>query len=165
MSTLWCKTCDTMKALEEFELLKDGINRSSLCRECNRSSVRKSRALAKEKQAEEMKRFEDLVGQNRSCPDLVELIGHHMIRFKGVGGYVRFWHEQLNIAADARPGSKLVLDSLNQIAKLIYTATDKGMTGRDVKRMTTEEIEQELETRLATKFPKVLEIESDENAA
>ena len=140
-----CERCHVEKPLDEEHYTRHNGYFRRACATCTRNEW-KYRIVRENKRIAEIA-AKKLAG-NIKAPHVSELCEDMIASFGGLTEFVAEWKEQYDELRTREPGSKLVMDSLYSVAKLVNMSTQHRSSAPDVQRMSEEALEKELTKRL-----------------
>lgn len=131
-----CPICKLLKPIEQFPFPKD-----PRCYGCMPEETRELKRLKQlEKVKHEFARVLDATGGDETnMPELQQFVSTVFREWGGFASFVRDWMYHFGVAKEARPGSPLVLNTFQGIAKL-FVAAAKLQHQQDVAEMTDEQL-------------------------
>ncbi len=142
---LCCPHCNQSKRPDEFTDTRTGA-KSTCCKQCAlamKSDGKKNRNAEQIDQA--LAGFAaKLRGTHIDVPHISELAGHLIKKLGGVEQLAELWVTTINAIQDQKPASKLALESLLSVARLVETSTAYRESAPDMAAMTDADIQEEL---------------------
>ena len=138
-ATKVCTDCLQERPLTAFRRrYHDSDERHNQCNECFARYTRYLRAVKRGKQ---IRRFVAEVKTISNRDVLTALCAHMAQRFGGVSALAAKWAAHIRAASEARPGSKMLLDTFRAIGNLMLVAEQQKPEEIDVRELTDDELD------------------------
>lgn len=85
-----------------------------------------------------------LKGNKLSAPHITELADEIFKRFGGVEQFTAEWHAEIQLAREAKPGSKTVLDAYRDLGRLVAASTEHRASAPDLSDLSMEDLDEVL---------------------
>lgn len=130
----YCNTCEVMKPIQKFP--KGG----DYCSDCSTTFPARFRNKIRVREELAHKMVAGLRGNEIKAPHISELCDVMVEEFGGLRKFGGFWKEQIECAANEKPGGKAVLDACKAIANLIEVSTQHRGSAPDMADLTDRDI-------------------------
>jgi molybdopterin-guanine dinucleotide biosynthesis protein A len=88
------------------------------------------------------------LGRTQGAPQVSEVVETLLARFGGLPKFCELYHEQIDLAAKTKPGSKSVLDALYAVVKMVQAANQQ-VSPLDMSMLTDDDLARIVEEKLA----------------
>lgn len=163
-----CTTCGETKPIADF-LTPDGrshANKPNRCRACRTAHANAMNLNAGRKEARaELIAFTAEVNRRKTTQlSSIDLADGMLNQWQGLQGFCRGWFGQIQMAAAEKPGSKVVLDAYNAVARLVMAAAANQPSINDLELLTDAELEKKFVEQVTQLAPRLgsVEVESVE---
>jgi len=154
----WCEMCKKMKSVADFEKPVDPHSECDECKATYNSSWKRKLRI---KQDLAQKMVNSLRGNEIKAPHISELCDVMIEKLGGLGEFATFYAEQIQFAAEDKPGGKAVLDACRSVTALIELSTKHRGSAPDMADLTDRDIAVALGKLMAEQG--LLEFDADED--